>query len=220
MAGDMFSVTRTGDELSVMCREELVPAGTQPEVGWFCLRVAGTMPLTLARGLASLTAPVAAAGVGLFAISNLDTDDVLVIEADFATAIDALRAAGHRVEQADGSRLNTLSPAGNDRVKQADLIAENRPACMRWWSVPWGSIAKLHSGGETLHRLVGPAIANTSGWVLPIHAWFYDPDTGLREYEHQAAKFRKGWGLNRLPWEASSCRGCGAGMVWRKAVGR
>jgi hypothetical protein len=101
MAGDVFSVTRTGDELSVMCRQELVPAGTQAEVGWRCVRVAGTMPFTLVGVLASLSAAVAAAGVGLFAISTFDTDYLLVKEADFATAIDALRAAGHRVERAE-----------------------------------------------------------------------------------------------------------------------
>lgn len=32
-AGDGFSVTRTVEELSVVCRQELVPSGTQAEVG-------------------------------------------------------------------------------------------------------------------------------------------------------------------------------------------
>src|SRR5438309_1907729 len=45
-AGDVFSVTHTAEELSVVCRQEMVPAGTQAEVGWRCLRVAGAMPCT------------------------------------------------------------------------------------------------------------------------------------------------------------------------------
>jgi hypothetical protein len=97
-AGDVFSVTRTGDELSVVCRQELVPAGTQAEVGWHCLRVAGAMPFTLVGVLASLTGPVAAAGVGVFAVSTFDTDYLLVKEADFPAAVAALRRAGHSVE--------------------------------------------------------------------------------------------------------------------------
>ena len=100
-AGDVFSVTRTGDELSVVCRQEVVPAGTQAEVGWRCLRVAGAMPFTLVGVLASLTGPVAAAGVGVFAVSTFDTDYLLVKEAEFPAAVAALRAAGHLVERTD-----------------------------------------------------------------------------------------------------------------------
>jgi nitrilase len=100
-AGDVFSVTRTGDELSVVCRQEAVAAGTQAEVGWRCLRVAGAMPFTLVGVLASLTAPIAKAGVGVFAVSTFDTDYLLVKEAELPTAVDALRAAGHLVERTD-----------------------------------------------------------------------------------------------------------------------
>lgn len=97
-AGDVFSVTRTGDELSVVCRQEVVPSGTQAEVGWRCLRVAGAMPFTLVGVLASLTGPVAAAGVGVFAVSTFDTDYLLVQEAGFRAAVAALRGAGHSVD--------------------------------------------------------------------------------------------------------------------------
>lgn len=98
MAGDVFSVTRTGDELSVVCRQEMVPFGTHAEVGWRCLRVAGAMPFTLVGVLASLTRPVAAAGVGVFAVSTFDTDYLFFKEAEFQTAVAALRRAGHSVE--------------------------------------------------------------------------------------------------------------------------
>lgn len=95
--GDVFSVTRTIDELSVVCREEIVPEGTQVERGWRCLRVAGAMPFTLVGVLASLTDPIARAAVGVFAISTFDTDYLLMKEADFPQAVAALRGAGHVV---------------------------------------------------------------------------------------------------------------------------
>jgi hypothetical protein len=82
----------------VVCRQEAVPAGTQAEVGWRCLRVAGAMPFTLVGVLASLTGPLAAAGVGFFAVSTFDTDHLLVMEAEFPAAVAALRGAGHSVE--------------------------------------------------------------------------------------------------------------------------
>jgi predicted N-acetyltransferase YhbS len=98
-AGDVFSVTRTADELSVVCRPELVPEGAHSEAGWRGLRVAGVMPFTLVGVLAALTTPIAGTGVGVFAFSTFDTDYLLVKEADFPQATAALRAAGHQVEQ-------------------------------------------------------------------------------------------------------------------------
>src|SRR6185437_13216770 len=43
-AGRFFSITRTADELSVVCPQEAVPEGIVCERDWRCLRVAGTMP--------------------------------------------------------------------------------------------------------------------------------------------------------------------------------
>jgi hypothetical protein len=97
-AGDVFSVTRTDEELSIVCRQEMVPTGIHCEVDWRCLRVAGTMPFTLVGVLASLTKPVAAAGVGVFAVSTFDTDYLFFMEAEFQKAVAALRGAGHSVE--------------------------------------------------------------------------------------------------------------------------
>lgn len=94
-SGDFFSVTRTADELSVVCRQEAVPEGAACEKGWRCLRVAGTMPFTLVGVLAALTVPVAKAGVGVFAFSTFDTDHLLIKDEDYPKAVAALRAAGH-----------------------------------------------------------------------------------------------------------------------------
>jgi hypothetical protein len=97
-AGDVWSVARTPDEFSVVCRQDAVPAGVTSEPGWRCLRVAGAMPFTLVGVLASLTAPVARAGVGVFAFSTFDTDYLLVKGDDLTVAVAALRAAGYAVE--------------------------------------------------------------------------------------------------------------------------
>lgn len=61
--------------------------------------------------------------------------------------------------------------------------------------LPWGSIATLHSGGDRLHRVVGPAISQTSGWALPVLYCFFDPVTGVSEHKEEAEKLRKEWGL-------------------------
>ena len=99
--GDLFTVTRTADELSVVCRQEVVPEGVTCERDWCCLRVAGTMPFTLVGVLASLTTPIARAGIGVFAFSTYDTDYLLVKTNEMCKAVAALRAGGHEVEACD-----------------------------------------------------------------------------------------------------------------------
>ena len=61
--GPFVSITRTADELSVVCREEAIPEGVRCERGWRCLRVAGTLAFSLVGVLASLVGPLADAGV-------------------------------------------------------------------------------------------------------------------------------------------------------------
>lgn len=72
----------------------------------------------------------------------------------------------------------------------------DRPDLAEVAGLPWCSIATLHSNGEKLHRLVGPAISQTTGWALPVLYWFFDPATGLGEYKEEAEKLRQGWGLD------------------------
>lgn len=101
-AGDFLSVTRTAEELSVVCPEAAVPEGVRCERGWRCLRVAGTVPFSAVGVLASLAGPLAAAGVSLFAVSTFDTDYLLVKDDDMERAVGALRGAGH-VVSAEGA---------------------------------------------------------------------------------------------------------------------
>jgi hypothetical protein len=96
-AGQFFSATRTADELSVACSQDAVPEGAVCEPGWRCLRVAGTVPFSVVGVLASLTAPLAEAGVSVFAVSTFDTDYLLVKEKDLEAAVAALRGQGHTV---------------------------------------------------------------------------------------------------------------------------
>lgn len=96
-SGDFFSITRTADDLSVVCPQASVPDGVQYEGGWRCLRVAGAMDFSQVGVLASLVGPLAEAGLSVFALSTFDTDYLLVKQADFEMAKTVLRQAGHTV---------------------------------------------------------------------------------------------------------------------------
>jgi hypothetical protein len=97
-ASAFSSITRTADELSVVSLQDVVPQRARCERGWRCLRVAGTISFSAAGVLAALTAPLAEAGVGVFAVSTFDTDYLLVKGDDLETALDALRRRGFAVQ--------------------------------------------------------------------------------------------------------------------------
>jgi hypothetical protein len=97
--GAFFSVTRTSDEVSVVCLADQVPSGVTAETGWRALKVKGPFALSEIGVLAALAAPLAAAKVSLFAISTFDTDYLLVSDGQLHAAIAALKGAGYRVEE-------------------------------------------------------------------------------------------------------------------------
>ncbi|HEX8674036.1 MAG TPA: ACT domain-containing protein [Longimicrobium sp.] len=92
-----LSVTRTADELSMVCLQDTMPAGTRCELGWRALAVAGPLDFALTGILASIATPLAEAGISIFAISTFDTDYVLVKTDRLNDAIEALRRAGHHL---------------------------------------------------------------------------------------------------------------------------
>lgn len=99
--GATWSVTRTPDELSIVCDEERVPADPPPTLrcvrGWRMLSVAGPLDFALTGVLAGLTRPLADAGVSVFSVSTYDTDHLLVRAEHLQAAVAALRGAGYEV---------------------------------------------------------------------------------------------------------------------------
>lgn len=89
----------TADEISLVCPEQRAPAGAQVEGGWRALKVAGPLDFSLLGVLASLTAPLAEAGVSVFAISTFETDYLLVKEDNLARAVESLSAAGFEIRR-------------------------------------------------------------------------------------------------------------------------
>jgi hypothetical protein len=92
------SICRTADELSVVCDESRVPAAVKAERGWRCLKVEGPFAFDVTGVAAFFTGVLANAGLSCLVISTFDTDYVLVKEAVLPDAVEALRAAGCRVD--------------------------------------------------------------------------------------------------------------------------
>ena len=101
--GGFTSVTRTADELSIICEEGRVPA-PQPDTfrgegGYVLLKVHGPFPLDAVGILAAIAKPLADAGIPLLTLGTFDTDYLLVKRLQAARAIVALRHAGHTLAE-------------------------------------------------------------------------------------------------------------------------
>lgn len=90
------SITRSGDELSLVCPTDQAPANAKAEGPWTCFQLEGPFPFAQTGVLASFIDPLAEHGVPIFAISTFDTDYVLVKAEHAAKARHALQVAGHQ----------------------------------------------------------------------------------------------------------------------------
>ena len=97
LTGEFFSITRTAEELSVVCPQNQVPPGVQKQDGWKVLQVEGPLDFSLTGVLASLTGPLAKEGISVFAISTYDTDYLLVKQELLEKAIDILTKREYQV---------------------------------------------------------------------------------------------------------------------------
>jgi len=88
--GDFFSITRTSDELSIVCNEDSIPSGIKCEKDWRIFKVEGPLDFSLIGILASISTILAQKGISIFAISTYDTDYILVKDKDINNAIAAL----------------------------------------------------------------------------------------------------------------------------------
>ena len=97
--GFFYSVTKTEEELSLVCEEELLAADLKAERRRRLIRVESTLAFSLTGIVASLAIPLAEASVSIFAVSTYDTDYLLVNDGDLEQAAAALERAGHKVQR-------------------------------------------------------------------------------------------------------------------------
>lgn len=91
-------VGKTDEEISVVCRTELVPERTiAREDGWRAFRIQGVLDFSLIGILSKVSTILAENEIGLFAISTYNTDYILVKEENFEKALVVLEQAGYMV---------------------------------------------------------------------------------------------------------------------------
>jgi uncharacterized protein len=95
---DVFSITRTDEELSVVCPSECLPTNDEfkeVENDWNCIKVEGILDFGLTGILASLANPLAENKISIFAISTFNTDYLLIKSHSIEKAKVVLENEGH-----------------------------------------------------------------------------------------------------------------------------
>ena len=93
---DFYSLSKTTDELSLVCPEHLAVKSEKSNPDWKCLKVAGPLDFELTGILAGITEVLAKEKFSVFAISTFDTDYILIKKQGLTAAISALERAGYQ----------------------------------------------------------------------------------------------------------------------------
>lgn len=98
VAGDYFlSITRTRQELSIVCDSSAVPSDAIQESGFRALRVDGPLDFQLVGVLSGLLRILAERNISVFTISTFDCDYILVRSDKLIETVDALTKEGRVV---------------------------------------------------------------------------------------------------------------------------
>ncbi|MCQ4281453.1 ACT domain-containing protein [Pseudomonas stutzeri] len=92
-----MSITRTNEELSIVCAEGVATGLARVDSDWRAIKVQGPFAFDQTGVLASLLDPLATAAIGIFAVSTFDTDYILVKSMNLENAVQVLKDAGHRL---------------------------------------------------------------------------------------------------------------------------
>jgi hypothetical protein len=93
--GTFTSVTRTEEELSIVCLADNVPLQHKPEITWTCLKLEGPFAFSQVGILKSFIDPLVEGSISIFAIATFDTDYILLQANILDQALLSLKNAGH-----------------------------------------------------------------------------------------------------------------------------
>ena len=92
---EFYTVSRTDEELSIVCDSALDLAASESQNDWRIIKVVGPLDFSLTGILAKISTVLAAAEVAIFALSTFDTDYILVKNDNLKEATKALLEAGY-----------------------------------------------------------------------------------------------------------------------------
>lgn len=101
----LVSITKTCEELSIVCPDRLIPSGVQCEKSWKAIKVCGELDFGQIGIICSLSAPLAHNSIPVFIISTFNTDYILVKQQYIDRTKSILQQNGHQFCWTVSSRM-------------------------------------------------------------------------------------------------------------------
>jgi hypothetical protein len=90
-----FWISRTDEELSVICESHLKLGSSKCEPDWRAIKVIGPLDFFLVGLMSEITGILASEKISVFTLSTYDTDYILIKKSKLEQAKDALILAGY-----------------------------------------------------------------------------------------------------------------------------
>ena len=98
LKSNFYSVSKTENELSLVCSEVVEVQSLQSSNGWKCIKVKGPLDFNLTGILAGISDILTKGNISIFAISTFDTDYILIRSQDLSSARNKLMKADYKFE--------------------------------------------------------------------------------------------------------------------------
>ena len=93
-----YSISRTIEELSIVCSSKTELNSERVETGWSCIKILGPLDFSMTGILADISLVLAKVKISIFALSTFDTDYILIKSDRIEAAKTALQKAGYIFE--------------------------------------------------------------------------------------------------------------------------
>lgn len=99
LSNSFYSITKSSDELSIICLQSSVPDEVVKNGNWRCLKIAGPLDFSAVGILNSIAQPLAKNGISILAVSTYETDYIFVRQEQLPETLKILIKEGHEVKQ-------------------------------------------------------------------------------------------------------------------------
>lgn len=99
LSNSFYSITKSSDELSIICWQSFVPDEVVKNGNWRCLKIAGPLDFSAVGILNSIAQPLAKNGISILAVSTYETDYIFVRQEQLPETLKILIKEGHEVKQ-------------------------------------------------------------------------------------------------------------------------
>lgn len=91
------SITRTNDELSILCVQDNVPSDVKCERDWKILKIDSKLDFSMIGVISQISTLLAQNDISIFVVSTFDTDYICIKEENFNKTVKILKKAGNVV---------------------------------------------------------------------------------------------------------------------------